>query len=400
MRNLIIIAFVALLFSCSTSPRSPKTGRWLVTMDMTQTKLPFYLDLTISSTDTFAVLVNNSEKIRIDNVELTTDSIHMYLPFFRSEFHGKVWKDDLIYGNWFNKSKGDKYIIPFKAEHKKEKFDLTETSIVLANKWQVNFGDSTDNYPAIALLEQNKNKVTGTFLTETGDYRFLDGYLNHDTLLLHAFDGAHAFTFTAVYKNNELTEGKFYSGSHYSDNWTAFPNDSFELANPYELTSLNDTSTLFDFTFRDLNGKDVSLSDTQFDNKVKIVQIMGTWCPNCMDETNYYAGLYDTYAEQGLEIIALAYEKDTVFSNNAARIASYKKDAKANYTFLFAGKASKSFTSESLPQLSKIISYPTSIFIDRLGNVVKIHTGFYGPSTGDKYEDFKQETEALITSLL
>lgn len=401
MKQFILsILLVTSIISCTTTPLTPKTGRWLVTLDLKQTSLPFYLELNVSKTDTSAVIINNTEQIQIDNVNINKDSIHIYLPYFNSEFHGKVWKDNLIYGNWYNKAKGNKYIVPFKAEHNKEKFALQHSHIQLANKYQVTFGDSASNYPAIALLNQKKNKISGTFLTETGDYRFLDGYLIADTILLHAFDGAHAFTFTAQVKEKRLINGKFYSGNHYNDNWYAIANDSFELESPYQLTYLTDTINPFNFTFKNLAGKPVSLSDKQFENKVKIVQIMGTWCPNCMDETNYYTTLYNKYQSKGLEIIALAYEIDTIFENNAKRITKYKEETGANYTFLLAGKANKKLTSESLPQLNKIISYPTSLFIDKNGKVIKIHTGFYGPSTGNAYETFKQETEELLTSLL
>lgn len=402
MKQLIsfLVLCLSIFTSCTTTPLTPKTGRWLVTLDLEQTSLPFYLELNISNSDTSAVIINNAERIEVENVTIKLDSLHMYLPYFNSEFHGKVWKDNLIYGEWLNKAKGDSYIVPFKAEHKKEKFLFKNTPIQLANKYKVTFGDSSDNYPAIALLEQKKNKVSGTFLTETGDYRFLDGYINADTLLLHAFDGAHAFTFTAEIKDNQLVNGKFYSGNHYSDVWNASPNDTFELNDPYELTYLTDTINPFNFTFKNTYGTHVSLSDNMFESKVKIVQIMGTWCPNCMDETKYYTELYNKYKSKGLEIIALTYEMDTIFKNNVKRIKKYKKETGADYTFLIAGKANKQLTSESLPQLNKIISYPTSLFIDKTGKVVKIHTGFYGPGTGDNYTKYKKQTESLLETLL
>jgi hypothetical protein len=50
--------------------------------------------------------------------------------------------------------------------------------------------------------------------------------------------------------------------------------------------------------------------------------------------------------------------------------------------------------------ITKIKSYPTSIIIDKSGNVVKIHTGFYGPSTGKYYDDYTHEMESLMTELL
>jgi len=53
----------------------------------------------------------------------------------------------------------------------------------------------------------------------------------------------------------------------------------------------------------------VSLSDPKYKNKAVIVQIMGSWCPNCMDESAYLSKVYKQYNKQGLEIIALAYER-------------------------------------------------------------------------------------------
>ena len=50
--------------------------------------------------------------------------------------------------------------------------------------------------------------------------------------------------------------------------------------------------------------------------------------------------------------------------------------------------------------LNKIISYPTTIFIDKKGNVRKIYTGFSGPATGEAYTDFVKETTEFVEMLL
>ena len=49
--------------------------------------------------------------------------------------------------------------------------------------------------------------------------------------------------------------------------------------------------------------------------------------------------------------------------------------------------------------LNHILSYPTTIFIDKKGSVRKIHTGFNGPATGKEYDDFKAEFEGFIELL-
>jgi hypothetical protein len=53
-----------------------------------------------------------------------------------------------------------------------------------------------------------------------------------------------------------------------------------------------------------------------------------------------------------------------------------------------------------LPEVENFSGYPTTLFIDKKGNVRKIHTGFTGPATGLFYEDFKKEFNVLIDSLL
>ena len=49
---------------------------------------------------------------------------------------------------------------------------------------------------------------------------------------------------------------------------------------------------------------------------------------------------------------------------------------------------------------NRILSYPTTVIVDKTGKVRKIHTGFNGPATGDKYAEFKKEFEDFVNVLL
>ena len=40
-----------------------------------------------------------------------------------------------------------------------------------------------------------------------------------------------------------------------------------------------------------------------------MLQLSGTWCPNCKDETKFLAPWYEKNKDRGVEIIGLAYEK-------------------------------------------------------------------------------------------
>jgi thiol-disulfide isomerase/thioredoxin len=144
----------------------------------------------------------------------------------------------------------------------------------------------------------------------------------------------------------------------------------------------------FEFTFPDENGKKVSLSDAKYKDKPLIIQIMGTWCPNCMDETKFLSDWYNSSKRKDIEVIALTYERfsDTAIVNN--NIRRLKKNFDIKYPILFAGPSDKKEAAKTLPMLNRVFAFPTTIFLNKDKRVVKIHTGFNGPATGVEYHLF------------
>jgi thiol-disulfide isomerase/thioredoxin len=270
----------------------------------------------------------------------------------------------------------------------------------IAGKWKTTFSPNTSNmYEAIGLFEQKNNVLTGTFLTSTGDYRFLEGQIINNEFSLSAFDGSHAFLFKGILENDSI-KGTFYSGIHYSEPFVAVKDDKFELPDPEKLTYLKAGYDKISFSFPDLEGKMVSLSDNKFKGKVTIIQIMGSWCPNCMDETKFLAEYYTKNKTKGVEIVALSFEKPTDFELAASNVKRLVKRFNASYTFLIAGTSSKIEASEKLPMLNAVLAFPTTIFIDKKGKVRKIHTGFNGPATGKLYEKFADDFDLFMKKLL
>jgi thiol-disulfide isomerase/thioredoxin len=144
----------------------------------------------------------------------------------------------------------------------------------------------------------------------------------------------------------------------------------------------------------------VSLSDLQFKNRVVLLQVMGSWCPNCMDESAYLSELYKKYKSNGLEIIALAFEKTTDFKTAQQQVKRLKNRFGIEYNMLITQLSGKEKASETLSALNKISAFPTLLFLNRSHQVVRIHTGFNGPATGTLFNDFKQETEQIINELI
>ena len=389
----------------------PKEGKWRTVLQIKNETLneeiPFIQLLKFENGKWYAEIENAEEKIKCSEVSLLGDSFFIKLPVFDSELKGKIIADTLIKGAWFNYSKGIDYVIPFYSEYNKtfrfasqgNEQALSPKSI--SGKWEAEFSKGTkDYYKAIGIFNQEGTKVSGTVLTETGDYRFLDGNYINDSLMLSCFDGSHAFLFMASVKNKNQMEGKFWSGIHWNEPWTAKRNENGQLSNPDSLTFLKEGYSNINFSFPNLDSQMVSASDNKYKNKVLVVQILGSWCPNCLDETTFFTEIYKSKHEKGLEIIGLAFERSADFNKARSSVKRFKEQLNAPFDFLIAGTASTANANKALPMLNHIMSFPTAIYIDRSGKVRKIHTGFYGPGTGDYYQKFREETNAFLDRLL
>jgi peroxiredoxin len=241
--------------------------------------------------------------------------------------------------------------------------------------------------------------IGGTFLTDTGDHRFLAGQMRGNDLYLSTFDGAHAFLYTAKVSDGVLT-GDFWSGTAYHERWTAKRDANAALPDAYTLTAMRAGSKHFDFAFPDLAGNTITSKDQAFQGKVLIVALAGSWCPNCHDEAAFLEPLYKEYRARGVEIVSLMFEHFGDFPRAAAATQRFRQHYGIEYATLIAGISDKDEAAKKLPMLDHVYAFPTTIFIDRKGGVRKIHTGFSGPATGDHYTRFVDEVKATLDQLL
>jgi thiol-disulfide isomerase/thioredoxin len=373
-------------------------------------ELPFNFEVIYPTPDSFYIeIINGEERMVVDHILLgrdrrtAKDTVVIDFPIFDSYIKG-IFVENVIEGEWVVRNR-ENYRIPFVAYHGKDhRFTSLQKDPVMdiTGRWEVTFGldDENEPYPAIGDFKQNGNQVTGTFLTETGDYRFLEGTIQEDRLYLSVFDGSHAFLFGAKIMPDSTLSGFFRSGSHYRTLWQAKRNPNASLADPHELTQLKEGFEDFDFSFENSEGETISLSDERYQGKVKIIQVMGTWCPNCRDETNFLVDYINNNPTEGLEVIALAFERRTNKAEAMAAIRRYKENFKMDYEMLLAAAShEKAVASQTLPMLDKVLSYPTMIILDRSNRVKRIHTGFNGPAT-DKYATFTKDFDTFIQDLL
>ncbi len=377
--------------------------------EVTQGELPFTFDVIYKDDKNFYIeIVNGEERIKADSIiwgwdePSGNDTIIIDFPHYDSYIKA-FYEEDVIEGVWVVETR-ENYRIPFVAMHGRNHRFTTlkkEPAIDLTGKWDVTFGvDGDDPYKAIGEFKQTGNEVTGTFLTETGDYRFLEGTIQANKMYLSCFDGSHAFLFEAKVLEDGSLIGSFRSGSHYKTMWEARKNDEIQLVSPDSLTYLKPGYESLEFSFPDENGALVSLTDKSFEGKAKIVQILGTWCPNCADETAFLAQYLKENPSENLAVIGLAFEKHKTAEKANDAIRTFKNRFGIDYPVLWAGSYRKSEAAEKLPMLNAVISYPTMIFLDADNKVQRIHTGFTGPASPENYKVFKEDFESFVSDLI
>ncbi|WP_299117230.1 peroxiredoxin [uncultured Winogradskyella sp.] len=404
MRYLSVFLLTLIFVSCKNegTPQTLKNGTYRAVLEVQDNQeLPFLFKV---DSPTTLKIFNAEEVIEVDEVEYRNDSIFITAPVFEGYF-AATFDGDNLKGEFIKESLDR--IVPFTANFNEDvrfpKSPKSPTSTSIDGVWEAVFsqGVEGDEYIAKGIFEQVDHFVYGTFRTTTGDYRYLEGIMDGDIMKLSTFDGAHAFLFTAKVTDSTM-EGQFYSGNHWKEPFVAKRNPDYELPSADSLTFLKEGYDSIDFTFPNAKGDMVSLKDERFKDKVVVVQIMGTWCPNCLDESKYYADFYNKNKDKNFEIIALAFEYAKTEEIAFSRIDRLTSKVGIDYPILLAqyGTSDKIKAQEKLPMLNHVLSYPTSIFIDKTGKVRKIHTGFNGPATGDKYIEFKAEFESFVAELL
>ncbi len=391
----------------STSPKL-KNGIWRATLHRPDgQQIVFNFIAGDSGGKKVLYVINAEERLLVDSIVFKKDSVFIQMPFFESSFRARLTPGGNLRGLWTKRSGATEQILPFEAVYnQRQRFAApARPRYNVSGRWAVHFTKKDNKVvAAVGEFSQKGSRLTGTFLLPTGDYRYLEGVVTGDSLKLSCFDGSHAYLFTAKIENDStLSGGQFYAGATGQETWVAHKNAAATLPEgSTDQTHMREGETNLNFRFPAIDGGMVSIKDPVFANKVVVVQIMGSWCPNCMDETAFLSDYYNANRQKGVEVVAIAYERSTDFERSKASLERFQKRFQVQYPMLVAGAmvSDPLRTEKTLPQLDQIKVFPTTIFIDKKGRVRKIHSGFNGPGTGLHYEQFKKEFDDTINALL
>jgi thiol-disulfide isomerase/thioredoxin len=367
--------------------------------EATMGELPFNFEIAYVSADSFTFAIRNSDEIvYADRIHFgldrstAKDTLIVFFDTYDSYIKA-IFEEKVIQGE-FRFNTRDDYRIPFVAHYgKNHRFsELKKTPVMdVSGRWNVVLDqDGEKPRPAIGEFQQEGNRLKGTFLTQSGDYRYLEGNILANKLYLSAFDGGHVLLFEGKILEDSTLVGTFWSGLTYKVAWSGKREGAPALASPLSITKTLTPELPFAFRFTNTQGSMVSLEDPEFKNKAKVIQITGTWCPNCKDESRFLMEYLEEYKPDDIAFIGISFEKykDTLLAYQRMEIFADK--LKITYPILYGGLNNAEAVKQALPMLNGIFAYPTTIYLDKKNRVRKIYTGFNGPATSE-YEHFTRD---------
>lgn len=372
-------------------------------------ELPFNFEVKYVDESRFYLeIINGAQRIRLDSIQYgrdrtqARDTMNVWFPEYAAYLHMEI-RGGVMVGEWVVTTK-EQYRIPFYA-HAGRGYRFTNMAIPplkdITGNWASIFGIEkgvADQEKAIGEFKQQGNHLEGTFRTETGDYGFLEGTVQGRKFWLSSFDGAHAFLFSGSMQGDSL-QGEFRSGHKYQTLWTSWQNPAFELGAADSLTNIKPNASIA-FSVKTPEGKVIDFPGAEFDNKIKIFTVMGTWCPNCRDEQVFLREFLkeNPALAAKISVIGFSFErfKDPAKANE--HLKAYKKKMELPFDIVYAGNANKEDAARFFPALDKVMAFPTMMVLDQKNQVRLVHTGFDGPATS-KYAAFSRDFASLIEQL-
>ena len=403
MKNIFVLVFMSLLSACSAPTHHLTDGFWRGVFHVQDAEIPFLFDVKSANTENpLVTLINGEERVELTDVIYRNDSVLIPIKIYDAVMEAKVDGISMtgrLVKLYSNRPDGR---VPFSAQKGvASRFADTgkKATVSLDGRWEITI-PARDMARQVGVFTQKADDyLSGSILTPTGDYRYLEGTVQADRFYLSAFGGMTPYLICGQFTGADQFTAEFITPGGVS-HFEGVRNPDAALPDAYAMTTLKPGYTSLAFRLPDLDGREVSLADPKYIGKVVIVSLLGSWCPNCLDETAFLAPWYKANRVRGVEVVGLAFERKDDIEYARNQLSIFMEQLGVTYDILFAGRVGEETVEKVLPELTKLMSYPTTIFIDKKGQVRKIHTGFNGPATGKFYEGFKTGFNHTVDELI
>ena len=396
--KLFVLATAAMLALPPIARAQSLAGLWDATVVVGGVDVPFRMEITGSGAGVKGSFFNGDEKVTSTSGRFTNGALALSFDEYETKLEATL-KDGRLEGQYSRGTRGAPY--PFQAKRFVAAPPADERVPSIAGLWNIQTKSAKGESAWHLIVRQSGPEVSAVILRVDGDTGTLTGAFRHGTFVLGHFSAARPMRLEilpqadgslSLVQNDERDKPLTAIRAE-----QALAKGLPQPSDPSRFTSVKDPTEPLRFSFADLNGKIVSNADDRFRGKVIIVDISGSWCPNCHDETPFLVELYRKYHDRGLEIVALSFEEAAQLKN-PTRLRAFIKHYGIQYTVLVAGEPREA--SEKLPQTVNLNSFPTTFFLGRDGRVRSAHAGFPGKASGKFHEEAKQEMTHTVERLL
>lgn len=403
LRYLAVGLWLLLLSGCQTP--TPEQSSWTGRLHRADGKdIPFHFYLDIRNSSPNAYFLTGDERTPVPEIQHQGDSLIFvfseYSAAMRGRLQGTRWQGDYI------RYRTTPLAIPFESEAESpghsDTAQSTAPAIPLVGKFQALLRDGNQvDSTTVATFWARKDSVFGTLIAPDGDYGLNVGTQHGTTVTLSRFTGWQAQLFEFRQEGTSWA-GMFYVRNEPPEQVTLVPRPTLREHIPaVRVTTIKTPDSRFRFSGITVDGDTLSSLSAQFKGKALIVDIMGTWCHNCMDEAPVLQQLYEEYRTKGLEVVGLSYEINDDASQGRRNLSLYQKRYGLTFPLLFCGSTGDSYVGPQIrSQLNNFYAYPTALFIDRKGHVRSIHIGFKGPGTGEEFQSEVKELYEIVSTII
>lgn len=401
MKRIIFLGFILLaLCSCETKVdqqiSSQKVQKYQGYFISEETKIPFRMIWEQGDSLNQFTFVNAEQNDTNNVFEVKNDTNWIHFPIYNKSMSLEGKWGDTLNGALFVYDK-DANVYQYWEAFPVDDFPLNNTpSNVFKEDWVIAFQGDHEVKGILELTLEN-DVLTASIRKETGDMRFFQGVANGNSFNISTFDGGFMYYLEGTLDGDTI-KGQFYSGNAYTSPFVAYKDTSFKLRKAEYIANFEGEEAL-SFNVYSPDFDTISSSSFLTKGKIQIIQISGSWCANCIDETVYLNELRSKYTQDELGIQGVFFERFKDSSKAHRGLDEMTKTLNLNYPLYLGAKLGIN-PEDVFIGLKNFSSYPTALVLNKEGKVVYVHTGFSGPGTGKHYLEFKKEFETMLDELI
>ena len=395
MKTHLIFA-AGVLMVASRALAQPPAGLWDASVIVNDVAVPFRFELSGAAPNLRGAFFNGDDKVPSTGGQYANGNLVLNFDQYAAKLEA-TWKDGALSGEYTRSKRSYAFhatpAAPSSAAASAEKVPTID------GQWEFAATSPKGESAWRFVARQSGAQVSAAILRVDGDTGALQGTWRDGKFVLSHFDGARPLLLEVT----PAADGTLALLLNGNQKYTAVRAAEARARNvpaptdPATHTSVKDPSEPFHFSFRDLAGNIVSDTDPRFRDKVVIVAIGGSWCPNCHDEAPFLEALYQKYRARGLEVVGLFFEEADQLKD-PTRVRAFIKQYGIEYPMLLAGETAE--LHDKLPQAVNLDCWPTTFILGRDGRVRAVHAGYAAAASGVYHDTLEQDVNELLERLL